>query len=156
MVAITGGPSLENHLIVTIVKMIGVSPVVVAVPLTDKLKTDDVVGAISAHLVARIWGALYLGIFGLGSLLSQLIRFVSIGLNKTWGYVVRLKETIGIRVDKEDETQGLDNTGCAMEAYTGVCSQISAFIVSRKTKAFALHKVDHRNAGELNFSGLFC
>jgi len=148
LVAITGRPGLENHLIVTIVEMIDVSPVVVAAPLIDKLKIDDVVGAISAHLIASIWGALCLGIFGFGSLLSQLIRFVSIRRYQTWGYAVRL--------DKEDETQGLDNTGCAMEAYTVVCCQISGFIVSRKTKAFALHKVDHRNAGKLNFSGLFC
>jgi len=34
--------------------------------MLDKMKIDDVVGAISAHLVAGIWGTLAVGIFGGG------------------------------------------------------------------------------------------
>ena len=44
-----------------------------AIPLLDKLKIDDVVGAISVHLVAGIWGTLVVGIPGLGTLAADFV-----------------------------------------------------------------------------------
>ncbi len=120
LVAITAGPDLQNHLIAIIVGGVGGALVVMAVPLIDKLKIDDVVGAISAHLVAGIWGTLCVGLFGEGEILTQIIGIVSIGLfvSITSGIVwYVLKSTIGIRVDEENEAIGLDKTECGMEAY---------------------------------------
>ena len=54
--------------------------VVVTVPLLDKLKIDDVVGAIPAHLVAGIWGTLCVGIFGSGNIGTQITGIVAIGV----------------------------------------------------------------------------
>ena len=79
LVAITAGPDLQNHFIALIVGGVGGALVVFAVPLIDKMKIDDVVGAISAHLVAGIWGTLCVGIFGSGSIVTQLIGIVAIG-----------------------------------------------------------------------------
>ena len=91
-----------------------------AVPLIDKMKIDDVVGAISAHLVAGIWGTLCVGIFGSGSIVTQLIGIVAIGVFVSVSSAIVwyiLKLTVGIRAEEEDEVLGLDKTECGMEAY---------------------------------------
>ncbi len=120
LVAITAGPDLQNHFLAIVVGGIGGLLVVIAVPLLDKLKIDDVVGAISAHLVSGIWGTLAVGIFGSGSFLTQLWgvlligAFVSIASSIVW---LTLKATIGIRVSEEEEMDGLDKVELGMEAY---------------------------------------
>ncbi|MEX0695536.1 MAG: ammonium transporter [Rhodospirillales bacterium] len=120
LVAITAGPDLQNHFFAIIVGGIGGALVVFAVPIIDKLKIDDVVGAISAHLVAGIWGTLAVGIFGGGSIVTQAIGIVSIGafvaISSAIVWTI-LKVTIGIRVSEEDEAIGLDRAECGMEAY---------------------------------------
>ena len=100
---------------------IGGALVVLAVPFIDRvLKIDDVVGAISAHLVAGIWGTLAVGIFGGGSFLAQLVGVVAIGVfvfvtsSVFW---LILKMTVGIRASEEDEDLGLDSSECGVEAY---------------------------------------
>ena len=120
LVAITAGPDLQNHFIALIVGGVGGALVVFAVPLIDKMKIDDVVGAISAHLVAGIWGTLCVGIFGSGSIVTQLIGIVAIGVFVSVASAIAwyiLKLTVGIRAEEEDEVLGLDKTECGMEAY---------------------------------------
>ena len=120
LVAITAGPDLQNHFIALIVGGVGGALVVFAVPLIDKMKIDDVVGAISAHLVAGIWGTLCVGIFGSGSIVTQLIGIVAIGVFVSVASAIVwyiLKLTVGIRAEEEDEVLGLDKTECGMEAY---------------------------------------
>ena len=120
LVSITAGPDLQNHLLSVLVGGIGGVLVVFAVPLVDKLKIDDVVGAISAHLVAGIWGTLAVGIFGAGTIMGQLVGIVAVGV---FVFVVSfivwtvLKVTMGIRADEEDEVNGLDQAELGMEAY---------------------------------------
>ena len=120
LVAITAGPDLQNHLMSIIVGLIGGVLVVVSVPLLDKLKIDDVVGAIPAHLVAGIWGTLAVGIFGGGDLLVQLVGIVAVGAfvlvvsSACW---LLLKMTVGLRVSEEEEDIGLDKAELGMEAY---------------------------------------
>ena len=50
LVAITAGPDLQHHGIAMIVGGVGGALVVFSVPLLDKFRIDDVVGAIPAHL----------------------------------------------------------------------------------------------------------
>ncbi len=120
LVAITAGPDLQNHLLSMLVGGIGGGLVVFAVPLLDKLKIDDVVGAISAHLVAGIWGTLAVGIFGSGNFLVQLTGIAAVGafmvVTSTILWLV-LKATVGLRVDEESEALGLDMAELGMEAY---------------------------------------
>ncbi len=120
LVSITAGPDLTNHLLSIVIGGIGGVLVVVAVPLIDKLRIDDVVGAISAHLIAGIWGTLAVGIFGADSLGTQFIGIVAIGafmvVTSTLLWLV-LKYSIGIRVSEEDEELGLDKAELGMEAY---------------------------------------
>jgi len=120
LVSITAGPDLQNHFLSIIVGGIGGVLVVIAVPLIDKLKIDDVVGAISAHLVAGVWGTLAVGIFGSGSFVTQLTGIVAVAVfmvvtsSIVW---LALKHTIGIRVSEEDEEMGLDMAELGLEAY---------------------------------------
>ena len=120
LVAITAGPDLQDHLLSIIIGGIGGVLVVAAVPLLDKIKIDDVVGAIPVHLVAGIWGTLAVGIFGSGSFIAQLQGVAAVGLFVTvasslvW---LALKLTMGIRVSEEAEDLGLDKAELGMEAY---------------------------------------
>lgn len=120
LVSITAGPDLQNHLLSIIIGGIGGVIVVFAVPMFDKFKVDDVVGAISAHLVAGIWGTLAVGIFGAGTVLGQLVGIVAVGVFVfVVSYIVWtvLKVTMGVRADEEDEVNGLDMSELGMEAY---------------------------------------
>ncbi len=120
LVSVTAGPDLQNHLLSIIVGGVGGCLVVITVPLLDKLKIDDVVGAIPAHLVAGIWGTLAVGIFGGGDLGVQIVgilavgAFVSVASAVLW---LALKATIGIRVSEDHEELGLDMAELGMEAY---------------------------------------
>jgi Amt family ammonium transporter len=120
LVSITAGPDLTNHFMSIIIGGIGGILVVIAIPLLDKLKIDDVVGAISVHLVAGIWGTLAVGIFGAGMLGVQIIGIVSIAafviITSSIVWLV-LKYTMGIRVSEEDEDIGLDMVELGLEAY---------------------------------------
>jgi len=120
LVAITAGPDLQNHLMSIIVGAIGGALVVAFVPLLDKLKIDDVVGAISVHLVAGIWGTLAVGIFGSGDIVAQATGIVAVGVFVTVASSIvwlALKYTIGIRASEEAEDLGLDKAELGMEAY---------------------------------------
>jgi Amt family ammonium transporter len=120
LVAITAGPELQQHAYAIVIGGIGGALVVLAVPLIDKIRIDDVVGALSAHLVCGIWGTLAVGIFGSGSFVAQLVGIVAIGafvfVSSLIVWTV-LKMTIGIRVDDEAEMAGLDSSELGIEAY---------------------------------------
>ncbi|MEE8189636.1 MAG: ammonium transporter [Kiloniellales bacterium] len=120
LVSITAGPDLQNHLLAIVVGGIGGCLVVLSVPLLDRLRIDDVVGAIPAHLVAGIWGTLAVGIFGGGDILAQITGILAIGAFVTVVSAVvwlALKYSVGIRVSEEHEEMGLDKAELGMEAY---------------------------------------
>ena len=58
LVSITAGPTMTDHYWAIIIGAIGAILCTVAIKLFEKLKLDDVVGAVPAHLVAGIWGTL--------------------------------------------------------------------------------------------------
>ena len=90
-------------------------------PLLDRLKIDDVVGAIPVHLIAGIWGTLAVALTNPdASIGTQIIGIVVVG---AFTFIVSgvvwmiLKATIGIRVSEEEELAGLDSAELGMEAY---------------------------------------
>ena len=121
LVSITAAPDTPTLLSALAIGAVGGVLVVIFVPLLDKLKIDDVVGAISVHLVAGIWGTLAVPLTNDGaSFATQAIGIVSIGAFVFIASAVVwmiLKVTIGIRVDEEAEQVGLDRAELAMEAY---------------------------------------
>jgi Amt family ammonium transporter len=121
LVSITANPDLPNTLSAIIVGAIGGGLVVFAVPLFDKLKIDDVVGAISAHLVAGVWGTLAVAIFSTdATIVAQITGIVAIGIfvvvtSAIAWFIVKL--VVGLRVSEEEEDQGLDKAELGLEAY---------------------------------------
>ncbi|NIY71670.1 ammonium transporter [Marivivens donghaensis] len=121
LVSITAEPLTPTLGAATIIGMIGGILVVLVVPLLDKLKLDDVVGAIPVHLVCGIWGTIAV-VFtnGDASLGTQLYGIIVVGI---FTFVVSLvvwfilKAVVGIRVTEEDEINGLDMAELGMEAY---------------------------------------
>ena len=94
-----------------------------AMKLLDKLKIDDVVGAIPAHLVAGIWGTIVVpftnGDTSFGIQLIGIIAFgvfTVIGSSIVW---IILKSTVGLRASDQDEEYGLDlvETGTEGQEY---------------------------------------
>lgn len=119
LVSVTAGPDLGMN-VAFIEGVIGATLVVFAVPMFDKLKIDDPVGALSVHLVAGIWGTLAVGIFGAASFMGQLKGVVVIGLfvfvtSLILWYI--LKMAMGLRVSEEEEFDGLDQHEIGLEAY---------------------------------------
>jgi Amt family ammonium transporter len=95
--------------------------VVFGVPLLDKFKIDDVVGAIPVHLFAGIWGTIAVVITNPdASFGTQIISIVIVGVFTFVASLVVwmiLKGIMGIRVDEEAEITGLDMSELGMEAY---------------------------------------
>jgi Amt family ammonium transporter len=80
--------------------------------LLDKLKIDDVVGAIPAHLIAGVWGTLIVPFTNADTSYGiQIIGILAFGLFTVIGSTIVwliLKSTVGIRASEEDESYGLD------------------------------------------------
>ncbi len=121
LVSITAEPLTPTLFSATLIGGIGGVIVVFGVPLLDRLKIDDVVGAIPVHLFAGIWGTIAV-VFtnGDASLGTQLYSIIVVGV---FVFVVSgvlwyiLKMTMGIRVSEEAEINGLDTSELGMEAY---------------------------------------
>ena len=121
LVSITAGPDTPSIAAAFLIGAVGGVIVVFVVPLLDKLKIDDVVGAISAHLACGIWGTMAVPFTNADtSFVTQAIGVVSIGAfvivasSIVW---FLLKATVGIRCSVEDEELGLDRAELGMEAY---------------------------------------
>ena len=121
LVSITAGPLDPTIFGAVWIGAIGGVIVVFSVPFLDKLKIDDVVGAIPVHLLAGFWGTMAVPFYTSGtSFVTQFIGFAAIGVFVFFvsliGFVV-LKSLFGIRVSEEDEIKGLDLSELGMEAY---------------------------------------
>jgi ammonium transporter, Amt family len=129
LVAITAEPLAPSVPVALFVGAVGGAIVVFTVPLLDKLRIDDVVGAIPVHLLAGIWGTLIVPFSnGEASYLTQLVGIVAIGLfaaaasAAVWAVV---KLAMGLRCAEDEEALGLDKVEIGVEAYPefGVGSQ---------------------------------
>ncbi|MEM1390292.1 MAG: ammonium transporter [Pseudomonadota bacterium] len=120
LVSITAEPLMPSMFGAIWIGAIGGILVVLTIPLLDKFKIDDVVGAIPAHLVCGIWGTLVVPVYGDATFLGQFVGvaltgvFVSAASFIVW-YVLKL--TIGVRVSEEEEQLGLDRSDTGVEAY---------------------------------------
>lgn len=121
LVSITAGPDTPTIGSAIIIGAIGGILVVVAVPLLDKLKIDDVVGAVSVHLVCGIWGTLAVPFTNDGASFGvQLTGVVAMGAFTIVASAIVwliLKFTVGIRLSEEDEAMGSDAAELGLEAY---------------------------------------
>jgi Amt family ammonium transporter len=121
LVSITAEPLTPTLGAATLIGAVGGVIVVFAVPLLDKFKIDDVVGAIPVHLLAGIWGTLAVPLTnGDASFGTQIYGIAVIGgfaVVTTAVVWLVLKMVVGIRVSEEAEITGLDTAELGMEAY---------------------------------------
>lgn len=121
LVSITAGPLDPTLFGALWIGAIGGGIVVFTVPMLDRMKIDDVVGAIPVHLLAGFWGTMVVPVYTEGtSFGTQFMGFAAIGL---FVFVISIviwsimKATVGIRVSEEAEINGLDVSELGMEAY---------------------------------------
>ena len=121
LVSITAEPLAPTLFGALWIGAVGGVIVVLAVPFLDKLKIDDVVGAIPVHLFAGIWGTIAVVFYNSdAALMTQLTGIVAFGVFTFVGSLIVwfiLKLVMGIRVSAEDEMTGLDMSEMGMEAY---------------------------------------
>ncbi|MBC9866297.1 MAG: hypothetical protein F7O42_00165 [Opitutae bacterium] len=88
--------------------------------LLVKMKLDDVVGAIPAHLFAGIWGTLVVCLAGGGNLGVQLLGVVAVGafvFASSWLLWKLLALTLEVRVSNKVEQLGQDIAELGIDAY---------------------------------------
>ncbi|MCL7754831.1 ammonium transporter [Polaribacter sp. Z022] len=104
--------------------------------IEKKLKIDDAIGAASVHGVAGAWGTLVIGLWGvdgdtaiglfngggasqLGSQAIGVVAYAAWAIGLSFIVLAILKKTMGLRVTKEVEIEGLDISEHGSIAYPG-------------------------------------
>ena len=124
LVAVTAGPDLYDIYTPILIGAVGGILVVLGVSFFDKIRVDDPVGALSVHLLNGIWGTVAVGLFASNgddiTMLGQLKGVLLIGVFAfISSYVVLyiINKIIPLRVQNDEELQGLDVEECGIEAY---------------------------------------
>ncbi len=125
LVGITAGADQMSPNDAVIIGLIAGAIIVLAVALVDRLRLDDPVGAVAVHLVCGIFGTLAVGLFGAKAGVDQfLYQLTGVGIvgafcvASAWIILFTLKKTIGLRVSKQEELEGLDLHEHGMDAYS--------------------------------------
>ena len=120
LVSITAGPDIVDHYWAMVIGAIGGALCVAGLRLFEKVRLDDVVGAVPAHLFAGIWGTLAVCIAAGGTFHVQLVGILAIG---AFVFLVSLllwkvlEMTIRVRVPRSAEELGQDAAELGMESY---------------------------------------
>jgi Amt family ammonium transporter len=124
LVGITAGADQMSPTDAIVIGLIAGVIVVLGIALIDRLKLDDPVGAVAVHLICGIWGTLAVGIFGAMSGFDQfIVQLIGVGIvgafcvTSSFIILTIVKAVTGLRVDKEEEINGLDLSEHGMEAY---------------------------------------
>jgi len=121
LVAITAEPLAPSALQAILIGGVGGALVVFTVPLLDKLKIDDVVGAIPVHLIAGIFGTMIVPLSNADASYGvQALGVVSIGAFTIIASAIVwmiLKVTIGVRPSDAVEADGLDSHEVGLPSY---------------------------------------
>lgn len=144
LVGITAGCAFVNVFSAVAIGAIAGVVVVFSVLTFEKFKIDDPVGALSVHLLCGVWGTLAVGLFSVGGdvyawysegagptagllfgggiqqLLIQILGVVAVGIFTSlfsFGVWLILAFSVGLRVSKQEELDGLDIGEHGMEAY---------------------------------------
>jgi len=120
LVSITAGPDITQHYWAVIIGAIGGIICTLAILLLEKVKLDDVVGAIPAHLFAGVWGTLAVAIAAGANIGVQVIGILAIG---AFVFIVSLvlwkvlDVVLSLRVSEQVERLGQDTAELGLEAY---------------------------------------
>ncbi|HYF79188.1 MAG TPA: ammonium transporter [Symbiobacteriaceae bacterium] len=121
LVGITAGTAFVSPLSAIVIGAVAGLMMMGVSSLLERFKIDDAVGAIPVHGGAGVWGTIAVGLFhesqgllaggGVSLLLTQLLGVAAVfGFAFVGCYLIFrvLKATVGLRVSKEEELQGLD------------------------------------------------
>jgi len=124
LVGITAGADLMSPNEAVLIGLISGAIIVGGISLIDRMRLDDPVGAVTVHLICGVWGTLAVGIFGqkagLEQILYQLAGIAAAGIFcslSAFLIIFTLKKTIGIRVERQEELEGLDLHEHGMDSY---------------------------------------
>jgi Amt family ammonium transporter len=132
LVAITAEPLAPSAASSILIGGVGGLIVVFTVPLLDKFKIDDVVGAIPVHLFAGIFGTLVVALNtqtdkadGVTRTVMEQLGVQALGVIAIGAFIFAvslliwfvMKLSIGIRVSEEDEYAGLDQAEIGVPSY---------------------------------------
>ena len=120
LVSITAGPDITGHYWAIVIGAIGAIICTAAIRLLEKLKVDDVVGAVPAHLFAGAWGTIATTIAAGADIGVQLLGVVSIGafaFVTSWLTWMAIEKTMGARVSRKVEEMGQDVAELGIDAY---------------------------------------
>ena len=120
LVSITAGPDILPHGLAILIGAVGGVVCIAGMKLLERLRIDDVVGAVPAHLFAGIWGTLAVCIAGGYSFGVQLLGVVVIGVfvfGTSWVTWTLIAKAMGARVSETVEELGQDVAELGIEAY---------------------------------------
>ncbi|MCY3688202.1 MAG: ammonium transporter [Gammaproteobacteria bacterium] len=120
LVSITAGPDIVAHYWAIIIGAVGGVVCSLGMKMLDQIRVDDVVGAVSAHLFAGIWGTLAVCIAAGGNLLVQIVGILAIGafvFSASMLVWLAIKQIMGVRVTLDVERHGQDVAELGIEAY---------------------------------------
>jgi ammonium transporter, Amt family len=139
LVAITAPCAFVSPLAALIIGLVAGPLIVFSVPVLDRFKIDDPVGAVPVHLVNGVWGTLALGLFhteaGLfttgqaSQIVAQIIGVVACGIWTAATAAVlflAIKYTVGLRVSAAEEVAGLDLEEHGSNAYPDLLPELAS------------------------------
>ena len=123
LVGITAGADVVTWSSAILIGLVAGVIVVFAIVFFDRIKIDDPVGAISVHGICGIWGTLAVGIFSTNAEHTISTQLIGTLTYAAFAFVFSLllamvvKATLGIRVDADEEEEGLDLSEHGQPAY---------------------------------------
>ena len=120
LVSITAGPDITSHYWAIVIGAVGAVVCTAGMKLLEKLRVDDVVGAVPAHLFAGTWGTLATAIAAGANVGIQLVGVVAIAgfaFVTSWLVWQALEKTMGARVSDTVEQLGQDVAELGIDAY---------------------------------------
>ena len=120
LVSITAAPDIVDHYWAVVIGAVGGVICVGGLKLLERVKVDDVVGAVPAHLFAGVWGTIAACIAGGATFHVQIIGILAIGafvFIVSFGAWQVLNKLLGVRVSPQVERLGQDAGELGMESY---------------------------------------
>jgi Amt family ammonium transporter len=116
LVAVTAGCNNVTPSSSIIIGSVAGVLVVYSIVFFDRIRIDDPVGAISVHGVNGAWGTLAAGLFNIDGVTAKIVGVQLLGMAAAFLWVFPtcyllfkvLSKTIGLRVSREEELEGLD------------------------------------------------
>lgn len=117
LVSITAGCASMTPMYAVITGLIGGAVMIFSTLMLEKMKIDDVVGAIPVHGFAGVWGTLAAGVFYQEQMFNVdiiIVQLIGIAAAFLWAFPVALvmyfliHKTVGLRIEAIGEQRGLD------------------------------------------------